>query len=311
MFKVLATADFHIDEKFGIDQIKRILGTISEEANKSDELWIAGDIFNKNRASPVELKIFVDFLLTIKKPILMVVGNHETLGDDSLLDWIPSIFKNITVYKTSQVIEREGVKVLLGHFNIEESILGASDTHITSGLSIESLDVPLAVVGHIHKGQHVQGTKTQAIIPGSIFYVNYDERNDVKGLTTLVFNNGEYDVDHILLDVDPIVQLDVDPDTDFSILEKYEKRTRVKLLVHYSDPSLNKRDIIRKMDKYSFKDKKIMFVYTPKTKSTTDAPFSTGVSLEQFLNEYSTTELKTFIIDQLRIQHENNSKTLR
>jgi DNA repair exonuclease SbcCD nuclease subunit len=300
MVKVICTADLHIAERFDLEQQKRLLDVVILEANKRDELWILGDLFHTNRISPLELMLFIDFIKQIKVPIILIAGNHDMAAENSLLDWMPKVLP-VTVSKTSMRIEREGVSVLLGHYSVEESVLGAYDIRLNSGISVNQLDVDLALLGHIHRGQHIQGTKTQVVHPGSLFYIDFNERNDTKALVEVTFDQGKYMIEHIELNPDPIVQLDITPDSDSDILKDYPSNCRVKLIVHYSDPSLNKKEVYKRFAKFLFKDLKVVFLYENKNllgvSLQEDHKEEAGLlRLDRYLTEHTTSEIKELIL---------------
>jgi DNA repair exonuclease SbcCD nuclease subunit len=304
MIKVLCTGDFHINEAFDLEQIKRLLDVVVEEANKRDELWILGDIFHKNRISPLEIMLFITFLKQVKVPITIIAGNHDMAAENSLIDWLPQVLP-ITVSKGSLRIIRDGVEILLGHYNVEESILGAYDVRLNTGISANQLDVDLALLGHIHKAQHIQGTKTQVVHPGSLFYIDFNERNDTKALVEVAFDQGKYKIDHIELNPDPIVQLDITPDSDSNILKDYPTNCRVKLIVHYSDPSLNKKEVYKRFAKFFFKDLKVVFSYENPNLLGVDLKEAhkeeAGLArLDKYLSEHTTPDIKNLILTLLK-----------
>lgn len=301
MLRALVTGDFHICDKYDLEQIKRLLNVVVVEANKRDELFILGDVFHNSKITPTELYTFIEFLNKITVPIVLISGNHDIARGESILDWIPSVFKNITYSKNTMRVAREDVNILLGHFDVEESVLGAYDFRLNSGISVNTLDVPLALVGHIHKSQNVQGLITQLVHPGSLFYIDMAERNDTKVLVDLTVDGSTYKIDRIKLDPDPIVQIDITPETEGSILKEYPTNCRVKLIVHYSDANLDKKSILRKFDPYMFKDKKIAFVY----ESPLETSQQVGVQLQElakYLEDNTTKEVADLIT--LMVQEE-------
>ena len=269
MKRILVTSDFHIDERFDLDQIERLLSTVVEEANKRDELWLLGDMSHDNQLSARVLYLLVSFLTKIKVPIRMIGGNHdEADGTVSTLDWIPLVFPTIQFTRDTQQFECEGLKILLGHFNVEESVMGAYDFKLKSGVSLGDLGVDLACLGHIHKQQIIKGHNITAFHPGSLFYQDIGERNDKKSLTELILDNGKFELNLIPLDPDPIVQLEVKPEDDISeILAKLPLTARVRIVVHYSDPLLIKKDVSKKYDNYNFRDKKVIFQFEDSKKT--------------------------------------------
>lgn len=304
MRKVLCTGDLHIAEAFDLTQIDRLLDKVAIEANSRDELFLLGDMFHKSRISPLEIMSFIRFLKKIKVPITMIAGNHDMAAENSILDWVPTVFPNITFSKTTLTVQREGVSILLAHYNVAESIMGAYDTKINTTISANDLDVDLALLGHIHKSQHIQGQRAQVVHPGSLFYIDFNERNDVKGLVEVTIDADKYKIEHIELDPDPIVQLSITPDTEADVLKAYPKNCRVKLDIHYSDPSLNKREVHKKFAKYLFKDLKIIFTY--------DNPNMLGTiindghkeeknieRLEKYLESNTTEEIRALILEVL------------
>lgn len=304
MRKIIVTGDLHISESFDLSQIDRLLDTVALNANKAQELFLLGDMFHKSRISPLEIMSFIRFLKKVKVPITLIAGNHDMAADNSILDWIPTLIPNIVFSKGPMTVTREGINILLAHYNVAESVMGAYDTKINANLSVNDLNVPLALLGHIHKSQHIQGITTQVVHPGSLFYIDFNERNDEKGIVEVTVDGDKYSIEHIPLDPDPIVQLEITPDTEGDILKDYPKNCRVKLNIHYSDPSLNKKEVHRKFAKYLFKDLKIMFTY--------ENPNMLGVvlndehkdeknaeRLEKYLDTNATQDVKDLILEVL------------
>jgi DNA repair exonuclease SbcCD nuclease subunit len=135
---------------------------------------------------------------------------------------------------------------------------------------VGDLGVDLACLGHIHKQQIIKRDHITAFHPGSLFYLDYGERNDKKSLTEVTLDNGKFNLKLIPIEPDPIIQLEVKPDEDISeILSKLPLTARVRIVVHYSDPLLIKKDVSKRYDNYSFRDKKIIFQFED-SKATLD-----------------------------------------
>jgi len=287
MRSILLTSDFHIADKFCLTQIERLLNQVAVLANQKDELWILGDVFHCNKVSSQELYLLVMFLKQIQVPTTIVVGNHDKAeGQYSILDWIPTVFPNVKVYNTSTVVQVEDLKVLLGHFNLEESKMGAYDFKLQSGLSIRDLEVKLACLGHIHKSQIIKYEDKTAVHPGSLFFIDYGEKNDIKGVVNLVVEGDHFTLTQLPLDPDPVIQIETTPDIDpNTLLGEYPSNTRVKIVINYSDPLLNKKAIISKYDKFTFRDKKIIFQFKTSREELTKRVHDSHQGLVQ-LEEY-------------------------
>lgn len=306
MYRLTCAGDLHIAERYDISQIARLLTKIALHANTTQELILLGDTFHNSKVSPLELLTFINFLKQVTVPVIVIAGNHDTLGENSLIDWIPQIFP-IMASKESLVIKREGLDILLAHYNVEESVMGAYDFKLKSGLSVDQLGVPLALLGHIHKPQNIQGAKTQAVHPGSIFYIDYNERNDTKSFVDLTIDGTSYKIEHIPLDPDPIMQFETTPEGVDGIIEQVLKdldlKTRVKIVVNYEDPNINKREILKKFDKYHFKEKKFSFVYDSPNSIVHNSVVTEDnklVELEEFLMANTSTEIVTLIKEYLQ-----------
>jgi len=193
--KLLITADFHIDENKYLEDTESALhfvaGRVSD--NSPDYLVILGDIFNKRKPTPRELKVFNQWLMVVRKcvanQIVILEGNHDRDVTISSLRYLQDLF--VDKIKVVTPPYRLG-KFYFGH----EQVVGATaDNNIVlrEGVSLEKLidsnpECAVFAFGHFHKSQELfsyQKYLTQrpfCFYAGSITRTNFSERDDVKKL---------------------------------------------------------------------------------------------------------------------------------
>jgi len=266
--KILITGDWHISERFDLEEIDRLLNQIKTRLVDYDQLWVLGDVFDSKRPTSREYLVLLTFLKSLKIPITIIAGNHDIIkGEYTTLDWLPYIFSNIIVYKSAQILEIEGIKILLGHYNIAESTLGAYDISIHSDVNYSLLDqqgIQLACLGHVHKFQVIKFKESLTVVhPGSLFYIDFGERNDQKKIVSLSIDKGNYTLDSIDLNPTPIYQFEFDVEKiNFKRLSKLESTARVKIILNYSHPEIDKTQIKKRiLDLTKGKEVLIVFHY--------------------------------------------------
>lgn len=178
--KFLISSDFHLNERNRLnDYIKNLkeIEKISQKA-KPDYYVVVGDIFDKRRPSPLELKVFSEHINKMRvSQINIIIGNHDEVGKDlTTLDWIKS--KRIEVSKV-KVYNVKGKTIYFAHRTLSEAKLGPKEIHI-EGISYKKLKYDAIVCGHIHKSQVLSKKNPLALIPGSIERVNFGERGEEK-----------------------------------------------------------------------------------------------------------------------------------
>jgi len=266
--QITVIADPHISERYNLSEICRLLNDVSIIANQTDELWVLGDVFDTKHPTSKEYSILITFLLSIKVPVIIIVGNHDQVRQThSTLDWLPLIFKQITILNQAQILDLEGLKILIGHYNIRESVMGAYDYSIKSDVGLTDLDqqkIDLALLGHIHKFQVLKGAYTTVIHPGSLYYLDFGERLDQKYVVKLILDSQKYKVEYINLNPSKMYQFEVSSDKiDLTPMKQIEPTSRVKIIVHYSNPSLNKIKINQLFRAIQCQDMKIIYHYLP------------------------------------------------
>jgi putative phosphoesterase len=184
--RFLITADIHLNERRRIDDFVKNLKaieTLSAEINP-DVYVIAGDIFDKRKPSPLELKIFAEHLHNVKsRDKQLIIGNHDEVGDNlTTLDWCNVAVDKVRIYKI------HNKTIYFGHRTLSEATLGPKEIHI-NGISWKKLNYDVIVTGHIHKPQILNKENPLVLIPGSIERVNFGERNEQKYVWSLDVTN--------------------------------------------------------------------------------------------------------------------------
>jgi len=282
----IISGDFHLRETRRFADFKRNLFAIEEVAqNENPDVYdIVGDIFDKRKPTPLELKVFaihLDIMLTFVKQINISVGNHDWI-DESLttLDWI--INDRIKIAKEIKLKEN-GRDILLTHRTITEAKLGPEEIHI-NGVSYKSLKYDIVISGHIHKPQVVNPLKPLVLIPGSIERVNFGERNEQKYIWVLDIKTKKVNLTKHLLQCRQMYYIEYNIDTKATkvndkevkslpdigaaiikvkfygkrstinkinydkLIEKFEKAYSVDFKFSYTDTNVKYNDNVKKVD---------------------------------------------------------------
>lgn len=203
--KLIVAADFHISEdRRYIDTANLLSYTIGEIGRvHPDYLVVLGDIFDKRRPSPRELRMLNRWLCVVRDcvsgSIILLEGNHDLDRDISAL----SYHQDLSTTKVE--IVRPPYKLHGFYFDHLQLIGALADNGfaMSEGQSLASIiqknpDCHTFAFGHLHKPQILQEriskttTANDAIQPlafyaGSLDKVTFSEAEDVKRLW--VFNN--------------------------------------------------------------------------------------------------------------------------
>ena len=190
--KLLISSDLHIHRKLRLEDTIQNLEMIENASTLChyDSYVVTGDIFHSNRPTIEEITVFANHLRNIKADqILLVVGNHDEYAKDAnSLNWT-KIDPRIKLSDEFDV-ELEGNRCLFTHKVITESKFGPCNMSLP-GVSVEDLkEYDVVVSGHIHRPQ-VLSKNPLVLIPGSLFKVNFGERDDEKYFYSLTLSENK------------------------------------------------------------------------------------------------------------------------
>ncbi len=178
-------ADLHIDINNRPDDKIKALDQVATISNEGELLLIEGDIYHSRRPTPTEQNIFRDFLLKLKVPTIIGIGNHdENLGASTLDEFLKFPHENIKLVRLPYIVEHKGIKVYMDHCTVEGAKLGPADlmVDIKEAIPIKKLlenNCDFYAFGHIHKAQMLKKSPPM-FYTGSIERVDFAERNEDK-----------------------------------------------------------------------------------------------------------------------------------
>lgn len=207
------------------ETIDRIVHIACER--KVDLVVQCGDVFHTNRPTPREQLTFLNFMVALDQnaiPARVIIGNHDyntQLGkghalklfkeigspfvkiidqtewemiDGCLFCWYPYAGEQPDFENIPHQWQFPKRKFLVCHSHLEGAVVGAEPFEIKDdkATKFSDLDVDGVLAGHFHKPQ-VLSRKPLAFYPGSIQAVDFNERNDVKGVVILDTESLEYE----------------------------------------------------------------------------------------------------------------------
>lgn len=105
-------------------------------------------------------------------------------------------------------------------------------------------------------------TTKVAYHPGNLTYLDFGERNDKKSFLAVEFNAGKFFVKTLPVFPIPIYQFDICSDSfNLEALRNVEPISRVKVRISYSDPGINKIELVKQLRKINVKEMKIVFKF--------------------------------------------------
>ena len=186
--KLVVGADFHISEDRRYIDTANLLSYVAENVGLvyPDYLVILGDIFDKRRPTPRELRLLDRWLLLardcVDKGIILLEGNHDVDRDISAVSYLQDLAM------TKVAVVRPPFK--LGGFYFDHTQLtGAiADNGIRMaegkslfGITQANPDCHVFAFGHLHKPQILQETP-MAFYAGSLDKISFAEAEDKKRL---------------------------------------------------------------------------------------------------------------------------------
>jgi len=179
--KYLITGDFQINERNRIQDYVKQLNVIEEKSREIEYDYYVnvGDIFERKKPSPFELKVFANHIYNVKaKNKVIIIGNHDELSNElTSLDWLP---KDVKVVRTFQLEDK--VNLYFAHRTVSEAKTGLEwSLNETSYKTLyKETKADVIVLGHIHSPQIINEINPLVFHPGSIERNTFGERNDKK-----------------------------------------------------------------------------------------------------------------------------------
>ena len=183
-------SDLHISETKRLSDTEDVLSYVADYVSTGDvhHLCILGDVFDKRKPTPKELKVFNKFLMRVHDKmlgvpgVLILEGNHDADGDISSLTYLDDLaVPSVSVVKPPYLFN--------GFYLDHRPLVGAradNDFEMYSGADLNEIvasnpNSKVFAFGDFHKPQ-VLKTEPLCFYAGSINKVNFSERNDTKYL---------------------------------------------------------------------------------------------------------------------------------
>ena len=195
--KYLAIGDCHLDERNRLEDLKKILDQIVGIADdrEVDKILFLGDLFTSRRPSALEYNVAYNWAVKLvnkkdgtKRQVVLMAGNHDEQKDATTLDAFDILkVDGIKVVRSGHVED----KIFMGHFILQEAIMGTSDIHVEGTITVEQLVTRypghlLYLFGDVHTPQQVSKNPPIYYI-GSVMRNNFGEKNNEPRV--LVFND--------------------------------------------------------------------------------------------------------------------------
>jgi DNA repair exonuclease SbcCD nuclease subunit len=299
----LVVADFHINESkrledtiFLLDYIFKI---IYENLPIIKNLYVLGDIFDKRRPTPKELKVLNEWLMKLncRVPVYLIVGNHDQDNGISSLTYL----KDLLV---------PGISIITPPFKIDkfyfshEQIDGAKTDNgmvLSGGVSLldiieQNPECSVFGFGHFHTPQ-VLNKKPFAFYAGSIDKTSFSQKDDIK--CAWLFDDSHNLIKTIALPTRVMVQYNIsvvkDGDKIISWYNDDLKDAMVKIVFSGTREALKQinsvflKDLI--INKYKAYSLIITYEVADKSKSRNEV-INESISEEKALNEFFKDHLK-------------------
>jgi len=193
--KIFICSDLHINESKRFEDTQVILSVIVEQVKKlkPEHVFVLGDIFDKRRPTPIEMRCLNHWLLDIRnqvKEVILLEGNHDQDRGISSLSYLSDLrIRGVRVVNPPY----KAYGFYLGHEQINGAV---SDTglELSGGKSMTDLikenpDVTVFAFGHFHKPQILKKNPL-VFYAGSIVNKTFGERNHTK--VTWLFDQTDF-----------------------------------------------------------------------------------------------------------------------
>lgn len=220
--KIFVTSDLHINESKRFEDTQVVLSAIVEQVKKlkPDHVFVLGDIFDKRRPTPIEMRCLNHWLLDIRnqvKEVVLLEGNHDQDRGISSLSYLSDLrIKGIRVVNPPY----KAFGFYLGHEQVNGAIAD-NGIELSGGMSMEELikenpDVSVFAFGHFHKPQILKKTPL-VFYAGSIVNKTFAERDHTK--ITWLFDQSDFTATEHSLPNRKMYQfvINLDADTEINV----------------------------------------------------------------------------------------------
>jgi len=210
--KLVVAADFHISEDRRYIDTANLLSYILGEIGRihPDYLVVLGDIFDKRRPTPREMRLLDRWLWSIRDcvydGIVLLEGNHDLDREVSALSYL----QDLAIDKV--LVVRPPYKLGGFYFDhaqvigaIADNGFGLHEGQALSKITEQNSDCHTFAFGHLHKPQILQQIPL-AFYAGSLDKITFAEAEDQKKLWIF---DGPTQIDEILLPTRPMYQFNI------------------------------------------------------------------------------------------------------
>jgi len=297
--KILICSDLHINESKRFDDTQTVLSAIVDQVKKlkPEHVFVLGDIFDKRRPTPMEMRCLNHWLLDIRnmvKEVVLLEGNHDQDRGISSLSYLTDLqIKGVRVVTPPY----KAYGFYLGHEQINGAI-SDSGIELTGGKSLTDLikenpDVTVFAFGHFHKPQ-VLKRNPLVFYAGSIVNKTFAERDHTK--VTWLFDQIDFTAtEHALPNrkmYQFVIDLEDDKKTDLPWLTHNLAGSLVKIIFSGTAADLKRVDkdkIMKLKEQKEIYDLLVEYRVTDKTKPRNDK-INEEVTEETALREYFNTK---------------------
>jgi len=257
--RYLITGDYQLNERNRIYDYVKQLEVIEKKSREIEYDYYVnvGDIFERKKPTPFELKIFAKHIYKIKaREKIIVVGNHDELSETlTNLDWLPD---DIIVTKTFQITDNKN-SIYFAHRTVSEAKTGLDWglNEISYRVLQKETKADIIVLGHIHTPQIINEKNPLVFHPGSIERNTFGERNDNKYIWDLNITEKDTKLNKTKLDIKPMhyIIYNID-DKEITVNDKKVqvfdiKNSIVKVDIVGTKERINKINYDKLLDKFS------------------------------------------------------------
>ena len=257
--RYLITGDYQLNERNRIYDYVKQLEVIEKKSREIEYDYYVnvGDIFERKKPTPFELKIFAKHIYKIKaREKIIVVGNHDELSETlTNLDWLPD---DIIVTKTFQITDNKN-SIYFAHRTVSEAKTGLDWglNEISYRVLQKETKADIIVLGHIHTPQIINEKNPLVFHPGSIERNTFGERNDNKYIWDLNITEKDTKLNKTKLDIKPMhyIIYNID-DKEITVNNKKVqvfdiKNSIVKVDIVGTKERINKINYDKLLDKFS------------------------------------------------------------
>ena len=269
--RTLIIGDIHIEE----NSIEEISSIFEKDifVIKADKIIQLGDLFDKNRPSPKELKFttkLIHKMSTLYKKVILLAGNgsHEFLNGVGVIEYLQELSGKINIITKDNFTEDN---ILYAHFMLNESKL----EYGTGKFGLKELKkYDYSILAHQHSFQKFN-SKVYHI--GSIRYQNFNESSDKeKYIATITDGKLEF------IPLSSVIKM-----RDFYSLEELEKAEngiKARLILSSFDQFKKSVNEIHKY-KLKFFDFKIKLDFEKEVEPEISKKETSNKKLEEILQE--------------------------